>query len=78
MSNQNPSDNRTTTDQILDLLLDALVERQKARRGQAHAPQSDVNPKEKPDSIPPPRPEPQPADQARPAPQPARRPAPKP
>ena len=31
MPNQTPADNRSGTDQILDLLLDALVERQKAR-----------------------------------------------
>ena len=37
MSNRNPGDDRSATDQILDLLLDALVERQKARRGQAQA-----------------------------------------
>jgi hypothetical protein len=32
MSNETPADSRSATDQILDLLLDALQERQKARR----------------------------------------------
>lgn len=35
MSSQNQGNDRSTTDQILDLLLDALVERQRARRAQA-------------------------------------------
>jgi hypothetical protein len=49
----------STTDQILDLLLDALVERQKARRGQAQ---------ERPPAAktPPTRPEPPPSEQYRP------------
>ena len=58
MSNQT---DRSTTDQILDLLLDALVERQKARR--AASPSSP--PKERA-AVPPPRPEPPPAEQQRP------------
>jgi hypothetical protein len=58
MSNQT---DRSTTDQILDLLLDALVERQKARR--AEGPPSP--PKERP-AVPPPRPEPPSAEQQRP------------
>jgi hypothetical protein len=43
MANQNQRDDRSTTDQILDLLLDALAERQKARRAEgakAPAPRS--------------------------------------
>ncbi len=35
MATQNPKDRPPTTDQILDLLLDALIERQKARRMQS-------------------------------------------
>ncbi|NLF10399.1 MAG: hypothetical protein GX597_01280, partial [Anaerolineaceae bacterium] len=34
MSSQNQGNDRSTTDQILDLLLDALAERQRARRAQ--------------------------------------------
>ncbi len=52
---------RSTTDQILDLLLDALVERQKARR--AAAPPS---PPQERAAVPPPRPEPPPVEQQRP------------
>ncbi|MGD8398549.1 MAG: hypothetical protein PVG11_06805 [Anaerolineae bacterium] len=33
MTDRTPEENRSPTDQILDLLLDALIERQKARRG---------------------------------------------
>lgn len=40
MSSQSPSGKPSTTDQILDLLLDALVERQAARRGAAAKPQA--------------------------------------
>ena len=58
MSNPNE---RSTTDQILDLLLDALIERQKARRAQAQPPPA---PAEAP-TPPPPRPEPPPAEQRR-------------
>ena len=35
MSNQAPTNKPSPTDQILDLLLDALIERQKVRREQA-------------------------------------------
>jgi hypothetical protein len=76
MTKQTPADNPSTTDQILDLLLEALVERQKARRAQAQkAPDAErAQPPEagpaKP--VPQPRPEPPPAEQQRP---PARRPA---
>jgi hypothetical protein len=38
MSSQSPSGKPSTTDQILDLLLDALVERQSVRRGAAAKP----------------------------------------
>ncbi len=58
MSNQKE---RSTTDQILDLLLDALIERQKARRGT----DSPSPPQEKA-TVPPPRPEPPPAEPQRP------------
>jgi len=37
MSSQNQGTDRSTTDQILDLLLDALAERQRARRAQGKA-----------------------------------------
>jgi hypothetical protein len=59
MSNQTPGDERSTTDQILDLLLDALAERQTARIGDS---QDATSP-----PVPPPRPEPGPADQRVPA-----------
>ena len=58
MSNQN---DRSTTEQILDLLLDALIERQKARR----ATDSPPSLKERA-AVPPSRPEPPPAEQQRP------------
>lgn len=45
----------STTDQILDLLLDALIERQKARRVDASTPQAT--------RVPPPQPEPPPAEE---------------
>jgi hypothetical protein len=61
MANQNQRDDRSTTDQILDLLLDALAERQKARRAEG-AP----SPVKKRPAVPPPRPEPPPAEQKRP------------
>jgi hypothetical protein len=48
-------DDRSATDQILDLLLDALAERQQARRAEGSA----SPPKEK-EPVPPPRPEPLP------------------
>jgi hypothetical protein len=79
MANQTPKDEAakeggaSTTDQILDLLLDALVERQRARRGQAP-------PRPPAAGIPPARPEPPPAEQQRPPtrPAPAKAPPPKP
>ena len=62
---------RSTTDQILDLLLDALIERQKARRSQAATPQAAPKPEgEKP--VPPPRPEPSTREEQRPAAEPPR------
>jgi hypothetical protein len=56
MTNQPPEQKPSTTDQILDLLLDALAERQKARRTQVAGP---------PPSVPPPRPEPPPSEERR-------------
>jgi hypothetical protein len=73
MTNQTPANKPSTTDQILDLLLDALVERQKSRRAPsmgASTPQA-----------PPPRPELPPVEGRRPQPRPAmapRKPVPKP
>jgi hypothetical protein len=62
MADQNQRHDRSTTDQILDLLLDALAERQKARRAEG----SPSAPKEK-EAVPPPRPEPPPqSEQQRP------------
>jgi hypothetical protein len=58
MSNQT---DRSTTDQILDLLLDALIERQKVRRAKG----SPSPPKER-EAVPPPRPEPPPVERQRP------------
>jgi hypothetical protein len=55
MSNQTPGDERSTTDQILDLLLDALAERQKTLAGNAQ--------EAAPAPFPPPRPEPRPTDE---------------
>jgi hypothetical protein len=63
MTNQTPANKPSTTDQILDLLLDALVERQKSRRApskEAPTPQ-----------VPPPRPEPPQVEERRPQPRPA-------
>lgn len=82
MTNQIPGDpapNKdkvSTTDQILDLLLDALIERQKVRRAQAPAghgapalkPPVESKPqpmKESEKPVPPTRPEPPPAEQRR-------------
>jgi hypothetical protein len=72
MSNKIPAGGRSTTDQILDLLLDALIERQRARRAQPQQPPP-VEPRPKPDQepakpagIPPARPEPPPTEQQRP------------
>jgi hypothetical protein len=67
MSNQT---DRSTTDQILDLLLDALAERQRVRRAgvspssQPSAPRQPSPVREK-EAVPPPRPEPPPAEQQR-------------
>ena len=61
MSNKIPESGRSTTDQILDLLRDALIERQKARRSQPQQPQ-----KEPAKPAPPTRPEPPPSEQQRP------------
>ena len=61
MSNNAPESGRSTTDQILDLLLDALIERQKARRARPQQP-----PKEPAKPAPPTRPEPPPSEQLRP------------
>lgn len=69
MANQTPRDERSTTDQILDLLLDALIERQKVRRGQAPAGEGQA-PQPEPDKeparpMPAPRPEPPKGEQYR-------------
>ena len=76
MVNQNPTDERTTTDQILDLLLEALVERQKARRAQVQrdVPSRPSEERQAP-TVPPTRPEPPKVEQRRAAPA---RPAPPP
>jgi hypothetical protein len=70
MSNKTPASGRSTTDQILDLLLDALIERQKARRAQPQQPQPATRPpdpkKEPAKPAPPARPEPPPGEQQRP------------
>ncbi|MGD9146580.1 MAG: hypothetical protein PVI80_13535 [Anaerolineae bacterium] len=79
MTSQTPKDEASkgggasTTDQILDLLLDALVERQRARRGHVEQPPPAAD-------VPPARPEPSPAEQYRPParPAPAKVPPPKP
>ena len=70
MSNKTPESGRSTTDQILDLLLDALIERQSARRAQPRKPQpAERRPEPKPEpaeTVPPPRPKPPPSEQQRP------------
>jgi hypothetical protein len=53
MPNQNAKHEPSTTDQILDLLLDALAERQRARR-----PEGSPSPPQEKEPVPPPRPEP--------------------
>ncbi len=67
MSNQK---DRSTTDQILDLLLDALVERQKARRAEDSPAPRSLPPREK-EPVPAPRPEPPTSQQQRPPARPA-------
>lgn len=64
MSNRSPLDKSSTTDQILDLLLDALVERQATRRAQSQA----VKPATPAPPPPPAQPVPPPASAAQPAP----------
>ncbi len=59
MADQSPVDKPSTADQILDLLLDALAERQLARRAQARVSPSPA--------APPPRPASPPVEQIRPA-----------
>ena len=68
MSNKIPEGGRSTTDQILDLLLDALIERQRARRARPQpAAESRAEPrKEQAKPTPPTRPEPPPGEQQRP------------
>ena len=70
MSNQTPAGGRSTTDQILDLLLDALIERQQARRAKPTPPspaERQPAPKAEPTKpVPPPRPKPPPSEQQRP------------
>jgi hypothetical protein len=83
MTSQNQSHDRSTTDQILDLLLDALAERQKARRAgispSATQPGLASPPPQARETIPPPRPEPPQAKQQRPVERPApARPTPSP
>lgn len=73
MSNKkSPEQDRgSPTDQILDLLLDALAERQSARKRSAAAPPASGAQSAPPAArtvVPPSRPEPGPADQHRPAP----------
>ena len=70
MPNKTPESGRSTTDQILDLLLDALIERQRVRRAQPQqAPAATRRPepeKEPAKPAPPTRPEPPPSEQQRP------------
>ena len=78
MANETPESGRSTTDQILDLLLDALIERQRVRRArpqQAPPVERRPEPKKEPAKpVPPARPEPPPGEQQRQAP--AQRPRP--
>ena len=71
MSNKTPESGRSTTDQILDLLLDALIERQRVRRSQPQQPPAaERGPEPKPEPaepVPPPRPKPPPGEQQRPS-----------
>jgi len=70
MTEQTPGKKPSTTDQILDLLLDALAERQRARQStpSSVAAPGDQAPRPSPveeKPVPPPRPEPPPAEQRR-------------
>ncbi|NIV33909.1 MAG: hypothetical protein GWN58_32025, partial [Anaerolineae bacterium] len=69
MSNKTPESGRSTTDQILDLLLDALIERQRVRRAQPQKPQpAERRPEPKAEpakTVPPARPKPPPSEQQR-------------
>jgi hypothetical protein len=67
MTSQNQSDDRSTTDRILDLLLDALAERQRARGTRPPVPPA-VQPvaPSAAQPVPPPRPEPPLSEQQRP------------
>jgi len=86
MTNQIPQRKPSTTDQILDLLLDALAERQKAQRAEGSPspqpspqrerevvplPRPEPSPAREKEVVPPPRPEPSLAEQQRPAPRPS-------
>ncbi|MDD3829137.1 MAG: hypothetical protein PHY79_24465, partial [Anaerolineae bacterium] len=63
MSSQNQGNDRSTTDQILDLLLDALAERQRARRAQGT-----TVPRTPDTARPAPQPDPRPAAAKQPGP----------
>ena len=83
MTSQNQRHDRSTSDQILDLLLDALAERQKARKAGISPSPTDPGvlppPPGEREMVPPPRPEPPPSKQQRPAERPVpARPAPSP
>jgi hypothetical protein len=70
MTEPTPGQRPTTTDQILDLLLDALAERQRARQAPPSPPAQagDRAPRPSPTAereVPPPRPEPPPSEQRR-------------
>ena len=71
MPNKTPESGRSTTDQILDLLLDALIERQKVRRTKPQQPrpaERRPEPKREPAKpVPTSRPDPPPSEQRRPA-----------
>jgi hypothetical protein len=85
VTNQTPEQKPSTADQILDLLLDALAERQKARRNEVKADTTQParpevrRPAEAGPAMPPPRSEPPPSEQRRTSAQPGPvRPAPAP
>jgi hypothetical protein len=74
-SNQKPANGQSAANEMLDLLLDALVERQEARKAEGR---EKVVPTTQPAApVPAPRPDPPAAEERRPAPKPARPPAPK-